>query len=646
MTNIRIMRMALENFKCHKSLTIDFDGRNATIYGDNATGKTSVYDALMWLLFSRDSKGNGDKSIEVKPLGENGEVKDHNAITEVEAVLLVNGEEISLRRTYREVWSTKRGSSTESFDGHTSEYYINSVPVKKTAFSEKVDELVSEDVFKLLTNTSYFADTISWQDRRAVLFRVAGVMDDRSIMATDDVYRPLQEAMGRLSVDEYKAKLMAERKGYVGAKNDIPARISECEKTIADVEGLDFDGARAEVEALTAQRESLEAQILTIEHDSAVEGKRIQIREAQITLAELESENRAYRAAQSTGVVDMTALKRDYVRYHTELETKTRAVVRERERLADMDKQIAACRERWIAVNAETFKSGVTCPTCGQTLPAAQIQAAAEAFEASKRNRHREIEATANALKAARADVEARIRALEEEIELAKVCMEAKQEEIKRAEAAYVEPTDMDGYAEKREAISDRINTLGGELTDMVMNTSRVRGELQGEVEKIKDAIRAQMGIIGRESLLAYSRERIEVLRGEARDAATALDAVERMLYLIDEFIRYKTRFVEDSINGLFRIVRFRLFREQANGGIEPRCDVVYNGVDYINLNNGAKINVGIDIINALSRAYGVQVPLFVDNAESVTRMEAADGQIIRLVVSENDKEVRVSYEP
>jgi hypothetical protein len=134
-------------------------------------------------------------------------------------------------------------------------------------------------------------------------------------------------------------------------------------------------------------------------------------------------------------------------------------------------------------------------------------------------------------------------------------------------------------------------------------------------------------------------------LRADSRSAAECLEAIERQLFLMDEYSRYKTRFVEDSINGLFRIARFRLFRDQANGGIEDRCDVVLDGVPYISVNNGAKINVGIDIINTLSDAYGVRVPLFVDNAESVTKLESSSSQIIRLVVSENDKELRVNYE-
>lgn len=646
--NIRIKKLTLENFKCHKSLVLDFNSKNASIYGDNAAGKTSIYDALTWLLFGKDSHGNGEKNIEIKPLDEFGEVKDHMAVTSVEAVLLlntgVNGAEVTLKRTLQEVWSTKRGRTEATYDGNTSEYYIDGVPVKKMAFTEHVDKLVNEDTFRMLTSVSHFADGISWQDRRAVLFKVAGVLDDATIMATDARFLPLSEGMGKLTLEQYKAKLLSEKKGYVGAKNEIPARISECEKTIADVEGIDFDAIRAEVQSLTGQKDRLEAEVIAIEHNGAADGKRMEIKTAQFELRELEADNRLYRNTQTVGAVNMDALKRDLRRYHTELESKERALESLRRKVRDLDYQITACRDRWMAVNAEAF-TGVDCPTCGQTLPTGQLEAAREAFEADKRRRHREIETTANAYKETRADTVERIKTTEDEITLARTCMEAKQAEIDKAEATRVEPVDMDGYAEKHKAMEDRVSTLNQELTDMMMNTIEVRGNLERKAMAIKREISTYMEELGKEALLAYSRDRVEVLREDAKAAADALDAIEQMLFLMDEFTRYKTQFVEDSINGMFRIARFRLFREQANGGIEDRCDVVYDGVPYISVNNGAKINVGIDIINTLSRAYGVRVPLFVDNAESVTRLEGSDSQIIRLVVSENDKELRINYE-
>lgn len=644
MKNIKIKKLALENFKCHKSLTLEFDGYNAAIYGDNAAGKTSIYDALTWLLFGKDSKGNGEKNIEIKPLDANGEVLDHLAETAVEAVLIVDGEEITLRRTLKEIWTTKRGRTEQTYDGNTSEYYINGVPVKKYTFSDKVDELVSEDTFRLLTSVSHFADGITWQDRRAVLFKVAAVSDDTHIMASDERFLPLIEGMGKLTVEDYKKKLTAEKRGFVVDKTEIPARISECQKTIADVQSIDFAGTRAEIIALTGKKDRLEAEVIAIEHDTAAEAKRMEIREAKIELTQLESDNAIFRASQTVGAVDVSSLQRDLARYQNEKKTKEINLGVQKSKLPDLNKKIEACRERWHAVNNEIFTGGV-CPTCGQTLPTAQIQAAKDAFEADKRRRHREIESAANTLKDSKADVEARIEVLEDELVSVKTCIEAKQAEIDKAEASRVEAVDMDGYADKHKATTDKIAALNGELADMMMNSSAVRSDLAQQVLAVKREIAARMEVLGKESLLEYSRRRVEELQEDARNAAAALEAIENMLYLIEEYTRYKTQFVEDSINSMFRVAKFRLFREQANGGIEDRCDVVYDGVPYINLNSGAKINVGIDIINTLSTAYGVSVPLFVDNAESVTRLEHSNNQIIRLVVSEADKELRINYE-
>ena len=640
MKDIRIKKLALENFKCHKKLVLEFNGGNASIYGDNATGKTSVYDALTWLLFGKDSKGNGEKNIEIKPLDEFGEVRDHLAVTAVEAVLLVNGEQVTLRRTYQEVWTTKRGSSEETFDGNTSEYYVDGVPCKKFVFTEKVNELVTEDAFKLLTSVSHFADGISWQERREVLFKVAGVNTDADIMATDERFNILAESLGKLSVDDYKKKLLSDKRGFVGAKTEIPARISECQKTIDDVECLDFAGARREVEYLNAKRQDLEAQIIAIEHNSAADSKRIEIQEAKLELATVENENRAFRASQATGQLDTAMMKQDLSKLQLQLKDKGARLTLSENSLGAYDKDIAASRERWIATNNEAFTGG-SCPTCGQALPAAQLKAATDAFEMQKSKRLREIEQTANARKEAKAQAEARIVELKEEISQLEEDIKRRQAEIIAAEAAVIEPVDMADYRARKTAAMEKINALSGELADMMADSSAARGELQRQIAEIKALTSEKMQIISKESLLEYSRKRVEELQEDARNSAACLEAVEKMLFLIEEYARYKTQFVEDGINSMFRIARFRLFREQANGGIEDRCDVVFEGVPYINVNNGAKINVGIDIINTLSRAFGVTVPLFVDNAESVTNLEESECQIIRLVVSENDKELR-----
>ena len=641
MTEIRIKRLTLENFKCHRHLELDFGGRDVTIYGDNATGKTSVYDALTWLLFGKDSAGNGEKNIEIKPLDLSGTVVDHKAITMVEAELLYGGETVTLKRTYREVWGTKRGCPEAVYEGNTSEYFVDGVPCKKYAFDEKIKELVPEDVFRLLTSVEYFPNTLPWQKRRAVLFDMAGTRTDREIMEGNEAFEPLLEGMGKLSLEDYLKKLVAEKKGFVGIRDETPARINECQKTISDLQVLDFETAKAEVEALEEQQRQISAEMVALDHNTAADAKRMEIREYKLTLDKLQMENQAFRNQQISCMVDPDALRQQITMEQKRLTTIKTLLENGQRSLVGFDKTVEDLRNEWIKVNGEVFSGGV-CPTCGQNLPFDQLRTATEAFETQKQRRLNEITQNANLQKQAKAEAEARIREQQTEIADRENHIAELEQQYKSAVAAVIEPVDMPGYTESAASIRESIARLESELQQILGGTEQARKQLSTQLSDVGLRLRSARDVAAKESVLQYSRQRIEDLREEARNAATALEAIEKMLYLAEEYTRHKARFVEESVNSLFSVARFRLFREQANGGLEERCDVVFNGVPYIGLNNGAKINVGIDIIDALSRHYGVTVPLFVDNAESVTKLQACSAQVIRLVVNENDKELRM----
>ena len=134
----------------------------------------------------------------------------------------------------------------------------------------------------------------------------------------------------------------------------------------------------------------------------------------------------------------------------------------------------------------------------------------------------------------------------------------------------------------------------------------------------------------------------LEELREEARETAKTLEAIDQQIFLCEEFARYKVQFIEEGVNQKFRLARFRLFQEQVNGGLADCCEPTYEGVPYGSLNNGMRINLGVDVIRTISEHYGLKVPLVVDNAESVTRLAGIDTQVIRLVVSEADQALRV----
>ena len=645
MKKIRIDRLTLENFKCHRFLELDLRGRSASIYGDNATGKTSVYDALTWLLFGKDSGGNGEKNMEIKPLDADGSVADHSAITSVEAAFQVEGDQITLKRTFREIWSTKRGSSTETYDGNTSDYFVDGVPCKKILFEARIRDLVPEDVFRLLTSVDYFAGVLPWQKRRAVLFDMAGTLTDREVMAADPAFAPLLDGMGKLSLEDYKKKLTAEKKGFSGIKTETPARLSECQKTVSDLMALDFAAARAQAADLEKRRGELSSQLLALDQTGGSEGKRLEIREAHVDLEKLEAQNAAFRAGQNSGGENLEDLRYQLNREQQQRAAAQRRLEDARRSIAGYDRGIEDARNRWITANSEGFTGG-TCPTCGQSLPLEQLKAATEAFDARKRQRLKEIEDSAAMQKEAKAAAEERIQSLTSEIQDRDGRISELEARLQKARTARREPEDLEGYADQATKIRERIQSLEAELHTMEHDKAQASADLRGQLDQIEAGIRNAQEILAKESVLQYAKDREKEIRADAANAAAALEAIEKMLYLIEEYTRHKARYVESGVNGLFRVARFRLFREQANGGLEERCDVVHDGVPYSGLNNGAKINVGIDIINTLSRHFGVAVPLFVDNAESVTRLENADTQVVRLVVSESDTEkLRCVYE-
>lgn len=645
--DIRLKSIHLENFKCHKSLTITLDGMNASIYGDNATGKTSVYDALTWLLFGKDSAGNGEKNIEIKPLAPDGSVKDHQAITEVEAVLLADGEEICLKRTYKEAWSTKRGSSEATYDGNTSEYFVDGVPCKANAYKSRVAELVDEEQFRLLTTVSYFPDKLPWQKRREALFSLFGALDDRKIMETDERFTHLMQSMGKLPLADFKKVVTQKRKGFMATRDEVPARISECEKTISDLSGTDFDGAEAQLSILNGRLNSLNAELLAIEQNTAVQRKEIELKKAKMDLESIERDNDRYRATQKSAVPSISTMEEELRRVRSSLDSAKRSLEMRLRDIQKCDDMISSAREKWKKINAEQFTAKDTCPTCGQRLPENQIQGSISAFEADKKSRCNELVNQSQVYKADKGQFQKEEQETRQYIQELEANIREIEDRIQRAKAISSETViaDMPDYAEKKSASQAAVTAIGAELKKLREDAAFAASGLKSRMSEVKAEISRVSGIAGLRRSYDYAQRRIQKLREDAQAAADNLSQLDKLLYLMEEFSRYKASFVEGSINERFRIARFRLFREQANGGVEDRCDVVYDGVPYIGLNNGMKINVGIDIINTLSRAYGVTVPLFVDNAESVTNLEKCDCQVVRLVVSESDKELRIRNE-
>lgn len=646
MKTISILSLKLENFKCHKALTMAFGGESRTIYGDNAAGKTSVYDGLTWLLFGKTSSGSADNEL-LKPLGADGQVLDHAAVTSVEAILHISedGSErnVLLRRELQEVWTSRRGSSEQVYDRNTCAYYIDGVPVKKNEYDRRISELVAEDAFRLLTSVYYFAEMMPWKDRRAVLADLCGNVSDSELMAEDARFADLLQKTGAVSLEDYRKVLLARKKGMTVDRNAIPARISEQKAVIASLAGTDFDALQAEYDLQEATVRDLEAKLNSIRNTAQTEKLKARMDVLAASLAALEAENKAYRAAQERAKPNLCEIQMEIddladKRRRAEHSLQSNAVL-----LARTDDTLERLRGEWETVNGSAF-DGECCATCGQRLPQDAVKTAKKRFKENKERELKRIEATASAAKESRAAIEAAIKDAQAAVSGYAKKIEALQADLERQKqaAAAVVITDMADYAERKNAIEAEGKSVRDELSSLLAksDTAAKTVELQLTDARLKAKhLSEQLGCRGS---IDFAEKRIAELREQQKEAAKQLEEIDRELFLIEDFVRFKAKRVEERVNDCFRLATFRLFRELVKGGLEECCDAVHDGVPYQALNNGMRINIGLDIIRTLSEHYGVKVPLFIDNAESVTALEDAGTQMIRLVVSEQDKILRI----
>lgn len=635
--NIVLKSLDLVHFKCFPKLHLDFHEGVNNIYGENAAGKTSVYDSLTWLLFNKDSAGNARPDI-----------KPHHApagaMPEVTAILIVDGEPIKLRKVLREKWERPRGSAIERYAGDTRDYYIDDVPLAENEYKRRIAELIDENRFKLLTDVWAVTSKMHWKDRRALLAEICGLPEDRELLATAPQFAELNEKVGRRTVDEFKAVLAKQRKDMNVNLNTLPVRVDECSRMVSELESLDFAAAHAESDRLQTERERLQGEIVKLSNNTLAAQARNERDALQVQLRELEAENVAHLASQRVPVEDETpALTAALDRAKREADRLTRTIAQERDLVLNGETRLDDYRARWRAIDAEVF-TDEHCPTCGQVFPAERLAESRAAFAEHQKQRK-------DALLEDSKMVKQGISAAKDRLLTAETALKIAQNEVQKAQIA------LDGYTPPVEVVPENLpdydRRKGAILTliaDADKRIDRLTGDTEQERRRLETALSAVTAeklrhdaVLAKEQTHADTRRRIADLQAEQRTAAAEVEQMDRLIAMCEEFTRYRVQAITESVNSKFRLTRWRLFTEQVNGGLADCCEPMdMNGSTFEGTNNAMQINIGMDIIDTLSAHFGRRVPLFVDNAESVTHLQPIGSQVVRLVVSEQDKELRI----
>lgn len=632
--DIRINRLILQNFKGIKNLVIDAGGESLTIYGDNATGKTTVFDAFTWLLFGKDSLGRSDFGI--KTQDENGNTL-HNLEHSAECEMMIDENILTLKKVYAEKWTKKRGSSEAEFSGHETKYFVNEVPATKKEYEQKIASVIDETLFKVITNPLYFNEHLKWQDRRTILLNLCDNITDDEIIANNPEFSLLGEELKGRTVQEYKKIIQSKQSAINDNLKAIPQRISEASlaipETIAEVD----ETAKASSEQKIAD---LNNEIMAIKSGSGVTDVEIELR----ALKEKKTQTVMSKCDISAMNQALFDAKINLQNTEREIDACRREIAYCNADIEDSTNKADALRKEWHEVNSKQYTDSGICPTCGQALPEAQIEEAKAKFNIS---RAETLEAITEKGKQAKAKIESRTK---QRIEFAENIdnfqrkaneytaeIERLTKEIEKSKADFEESKNKE-LAELNSRIAEIEKKAQNSDEDVKAKIYTIEEQIATERAKIAEIDKA---IAGRD-IAERQKQRIAELESDEKRLATEYAGLEKIAFLIDKFTKHKVDLLSEEINSHFKYAKFKLFEEQINGGIAECCETTYKGVDYSDLNNAARISIGIDVINTLCKLNDKYAPIIVDNAESVTNIPQTTSQMVCLVVSAEDKTLRV----
>lgn len=648
---LKLLDLKLRNFKGIRKFDLKADGNNLDIHGDNATGKSTLFDAYSWLLFGKDSLNQGN--FEIKTLDENNE-PIHGLEHEVEGVFSANGRTITLKKVYKEVWSTPRKEAKKVLTRHTTDHFWDGTPVSQTEYNKRIAGIVDENIFRLLSDPAFFndKDAFPWPKRRALLLEVCGDITDDGVIDSSDKLSGLRKILGDRSLDDLRAMLKARRKAIDKRKEEIPVRISENQMGLPDISGINEEALPGDIEKARAARRAKADEIARAEQGGGVADRVKRLSEIESAMLDLENDLRRKNDLLLGG--KMTELRKA----EDEMDTLERSLRKIEQELAvnrvdceQHETAIEQYRQEWFKIDAREFvlNQDSVCPTCGQDLPEHQLeearQKALEQFNLQKSEDLEKVNESGKQAGARLGQLQVKEEALEKELKdlVKKRLLQKKSAEKLRAEIDKLESQKPDvsknpehqKLAEEREKVLYEIGSLKTGNEHALSNLRKELAELDGVVDALEEADKR---------LNDYKKtlQRIEELMAEERKLSAELEEVDRQLYLTDQFIRTKVSLLEGNINSKFCIARFKMFEIQLNDNVKETCETLVDGVPYSNLNRGAKLNVGLDIIRTLQEHYNFSCPVWVDNAEAVTRLTPMDCQMIRLVVDASAKELDV----
>ena len=655
----------MQNFKGCTDRTVEFSDRTV-ISGANAAGKTTIRDAFMWLLFNKDS--TGATNFQIRPLDADGRQIDNVEIM-VEGTLTVDGKEVVLKKVQKQIWRKRRGTDVTELQGNENLFEISGYPKSEKDYKEYISDLLEEKMFKLITSPQAFT-MLPWKEQREVLMRLVDDVSDIAIAESDSRFSALVPELEQASPDDIRKKYTKVLNAWKKKQVEIPARIDEVSKQLADI-----DVAERELHANYLREQIADAERQYEDADSAVK----EFDGVNDRILEVKGEMRMiYDVADRQLQEQATEIRNRKDSAHEDFHESRQQI-----RMCELDiERIQAVIEReeaekkhlqdeWRAEKVKEFpayeelpaldENSLICPTCGQALPEnlrkekfsdyeerkkkhlADYESAKAAFEVSRKERLAQITEKGNATVADIKKYQKEMEQLKADLEKAKANSirfnKMESGAISELDKLPLKPDLSDN--QEYEALQLELSRLEESIKSM--NTG---ADYRSQLRIRLSGLREELSVVEKEIASADNtalEERITELQTEQREVGQKVADQERMICMLESFVRAKMDKVSEMINAKFNTVSWKLFDMQINGGMKETCECTVNGVPYSSLNNGHQIIAGLDIIVSLTSLYGVTAPVFIDNAEALNdfNIPDMDCQMVLLKVSD-DAELKV----
>ena len=705
---MRLEILKLHNYQGMKDLVVNSNGQDTDIYGANGAGKTTIANAISWLLTGKPSTDEKNYSPKAKDSDGNDV---HGLNHSAEAVFeLDDGSLLTLKKDYHEESVGKKTRSSQNNvqksaagpESNMTDYYVNGKKVLQRDYDQTLAALFTPEQALMLTLPNYFSEKMGWKDRRDILTSIAGSVTDEEVFKADGTLGSLEAKLkdpvtGRKkSVEEYRNELLESIKINTKEIQTIQPRIDEAEKAKPDLAGKDKGVSEKKVIDLKKQREALVLRKNSLTEDDALIKNREALAKTNAEIAELKASllrkddeaNASAREAIRKLNAELNAATEKADDMRREMSTLTRekndAILKEEELEAKLQKTKAA-REKAVEelklLNAKTYEpvpepeNASICPHCGQRLPEHMLKDAHEAYlkaeEARKEAFLQELEkekakviergktCSGDVIKTIEAELSAigdRITELEDsissrssELGKAKAAADRLESDLENARKAMKAPMAFED-TEEGKALLERKDVYQKAVDEGEDGIAAANAAIDSEISDVDKAITEEESVIYGFSLMDQQEKRIRELQQQEKDLKDMLKEMDEMLKLIELFTELRAEMFSQNINRHFSTVRFILFERQINGGIKETCEAkvkTENGwMPWSSASSAEKINGGLEIINVLSDHYGIHLPIVIDNAEAVCSLAETDSQQIRLRVSADDRKLRIQISP